>query len=104
MPKLYKGDRTIDGLVVTVDGQPLPERTDIKTISEDGFEWSYEGAAPAQLALAILADHTGDAARALSLCQPFMKYIVANFDNEWEMTSSDVEDAMKSLEAMQEMG
>ncbi len=100
MPKIYRGDRTIDGLSVTVDGQPLPERTDIKAISEDGFEWSYEGEAPAQLALAILADHTGNAERALRLCQPFMTYIVANFDNGWEMTSGDVEDAVTSIEAM----
>jgi Family of unknown function (DUF6166) len=100
MPKLYKGDRTIDGLSVTVDGQPLPERTDIKAISEDGFEWSYEGAAPAQLALAILADHTGNTERALRLYEPFMKHIVANFNNEWEMTSDDVEDAVRALEGM----
>jgi hypothetical protein len=101
MSKLYKGDRTIDGLAVTVDGKPLPERTDIKAVSQDGFEWSYEGAAPAQLALAILADHTGGSQRALKLYEPFMKHIVANFDNEWEMTSEDVEDAAKAIEAMQ---
>jgi hypothetical protein len=101
MSKIYQGDRTIDGLSVTVNGRPLPQRTDIKTISENGFEWSYEGEAPAQLALAILADHTGSAERALRLCQPFMKHIVANFNNEWEMTSDDVEDAVKTLEAMQ---
>ncbi len=101
MPKIYKGNRTIDGLIVTVDGQTLPECTDIKIISQDGFEWSYEGTAPAQLALAILADHTGSAQRALRLYEPFMKHIVANFDNEWEMTSGDVEDAVSALEAMQ---
>jgi Family of unknown function (DUF6166) len=98
MPKLYKGDRTIDGLTVTVDGQPLPDRTDIKAVSPEGFEWSYEGAAPAQLALAILADHFENPQRALKLYEPFMKHIVANFDNEWEMTSDDVEDAVRALE------
>jgi len=101
MPKLYKGDRTIDGLSVTVDGQPLPEHTDIKKVSEDGFEWSYEGEAPAQLALAILVDHTGNSGKALRFYEPFMKHIVANFDNEWEMTSGDVEDALNALEARQ---
>ena len=97
MSKIYRGDRTIDGLSVTVDGKPLPERTEIKAISEDGFEWSYEGTAPAQLALAILADHTGDPQVALQLYEPFMKHIVANFDNEWEMTSTDVEAAIVAL-------
>jgi hypothetical protein len=99
MSKTYAGDRTIDGLAVTVNGRPLPERRDIKAISQDGFEWSYEGEAPAQLALAILADHTGSAERALLLCEPFMKLIVANFDNEWEMRSEDVEEAVQALEA-----
>ncbi len=101
MSKLYRGDRTIDGLAVTVDGQPLAERTDIKLISEDGFEWSYEGPAPSQLALAILADHTGDPARALKLYEPFMRYIVANFDNEWEISSDDIATAIRAIEAMQ---
>jgi hypothetical protein len=100
MAKIYKGDRTIDGLDVTVDGHPLPDGAGIKAISEDGFEWSYEGEAPAQLALAILADHTGSPERALALYEPFMKHIVANFGNEWEMTSDDVEDAARALEAM----
>ncbi len=97
MNKLYRGDRTIDGVIVTVDGEPLPERTDIRTLSRDGFEWSYEGDAPAQLALALLADHFGDASRALALYEPFMREVVANFSNEWEMTSEDVDEAVRSL-------
>ena len=28
--KTYEGKRTIDGLVVTVDGRPLPEHYDVK--------------------------------------------------------------------------
>jgi Family of unknown function (DUF6166) len=99
MSRTYRGDRTIDGLTVTVDGAPLPERTDIKALSSDGFEWSYEGSAPAQLALALLADHFGDAGRALQLYQPFMQHVVANFDNEWEMTSADIAEAVAALEA-----
>ena len=97
MGKIYRGDRTIDGVIVTVDGEPLPERTDIRAISRDGFEWSYEGDAPAQLALAILADHFGDAARALALHEAFMREVVANFSNEWEMTGEDVAEAVRSL-------
>ncbi|MGE0253015.1 MAG: DUF6166 domain-containing protein [Alphaproteobacteria bacterium] len=89
--KTYRGDRTIDGIVVTVDGAALPERTDIKAISRDGFEWSYEGQAPAQLALAILADHYGDPARALADHERFMRIVVANLGNEWEMTGTDID-------------
>ena len=95
--KTYAGDRTIDGIVVTVDGEALNQRLDLKTITDDGFEWSFEGPASAQLALAILADHTGDDAKALRLHEPFMREIVANFANEWQLTSDDVEDAVTAL-------
>lgn len=89
--KTYRGDRTIDGVKVTVDGVLLPERTDIKEISRDGFEWSYEGVAPAQLALAMLADHFGAATPALKNYDRFMRDVVANFGNEWEFSSADIE-------------
>ncbi len=95
--KTYHGDRTIDGIVVTVNGAALDDRRDIVDLSDDGFEWSFEGDAPAQLALAILADHLGDAAEAKRLYQPFMHEIVANFANEWTMTSDDVAQAVAAL-------
>ena len=58
--KHYAGDRTIDGVKVTVDGAPLDPRVDIMAFSKNGFEWSYEGPEPRQLALALLADHLGN--------------------------------------------
>ena len=97
--KTYQGDRTIDGIIVTVDGQPLDERRDIRSLCEDGFEWGFEGPASAQLALAILADHLDDAQRAVQLHEAFMREIVANFANEWQMTGADVEDAVTALES-----
>src|SRR3546814_18966165 len=39
--KTYSGDRTIDGIVVRVDGQPLNSREDLKKFTDLGFEWSY---------------------------------------------------------------
>lgn len=95
--KTYRGDRTIDGIQVFADGRPLDPRFDLKRLSATGFEWSYEGDAPAQLALALLADHLGDEARALKLYPAFMKAIVANFDNEWEMTSADIDRALANI-------
>jgi hypothetical protein len=95
--RIYRGDRTIDGVVVTVDGRPLPPRLDLKRLSDTGFEWSYEGAEPAQLALAILAEHYGDGAKALADHQAFMKAVVANFDNEWEMSAADIDAALTTL-------
>ena len=95
--KIYSGDRTIDGIVVTVDGAPLDQRLDIRRYSENGFEWTYEGPESRQLALAILADHLGDADRALPLVEPFTSEIVAYFDNTWEMTGDDVAAAIEAL-------
>ena len=51
------------------------------------------------MALALLADHTGDAKIALAFAEPFMQAVVANFDNEWEMTSGDVEAVLAALRA-----
>lgn len=95
--KTYRGDRTLDGIVATVDDGPLDERRDVKTLTLNGFEWGYEGEEPAQLALAILADHLGDGAEALALHELFMKGVVANFGNEWEMTGADIDTALTNL-------
>lgn len=97
--KCYRGDRTIDGVMVTVDGRPLDPRTDLLELSRNGFEWSYEGPAPSQLALALLADHWGDDARAKASCEAFMRHVVANFGNEWEMTDADIEAALAEMPA-----
>ena len=88
--KVYEGRRTIDGLVVTVDAKPLPEHYDIKRFTKYGFEWTYEGDSPRQLALAILFDHLGDNIRAIALSEPFMKDVVANLDNDWRLTGDEV--------------
>ena len=95
--KTYTGDRTIDGISVLVDGQPLDPRFDLKRMSKTGFEWTYEGGAPAQLALAMLADHYQDDEKALAHHEAFMREIVANFDNEWEMTSEDIDVALANI-------
>lgn len=100
--KRYTGDRTLDGIVVQVDGKPLDPRYDIKQFTDGDFEWSYEGAGPLQLALAILADHLDDSQKALRYAEAFMREVVANFDNEWEMTGADVDDALKYLDPGQD--
>ena len=96
--KTYEGRRTIDGLVVTVDGKPLNERYDVKRFTKYGFEWTYEGESPQQLALAILVDHLGDNERAVRLSAPYMKKVVANLDNDWTLTGADVDRAVKEIE------
>ena len=93
--KIYEGGRSLDGAVVTVDGAPLNPRFDIRRFSPAGFEWTYEGDGPRQLALAILADHLGDSGRALALTEKFMCEVVADLDNAWRMTSDEVEAAIR---------
>ena len=95
--KTYQGTRDIDGLKVTVDGRRLPEHYDIKQFTKWGFEWTYEGASPRQLALAILYDHLGDRDRALALSEPFMKKVIAELDNDWTLTDAEVERAIKEM-------
>ncbi len=96
--KTYEGKRTIDGLVVGVDGKRLDERYDVARFTRYGFEWSYEGESPQQLALAILIDHLGDGARAIKLSEPFMQSVVANFDNDWTLASDEVDRAIAEIE------
>jgi hypothetical protein len=86
----YEGKRTIDGLVVTVDGKRLDEHYEVKRFTKYGFEWTYEGESPQQLALAILYDHLGDKDRAIRLSEPFMRQVVANFDNDWTLAGEEV--------------
>jgi len=95
--KRYVGDRTIDGVQATVDGAPLDPRVDVVAFTRNGFEWSYEGPEPRQLALALLVDHLGDNDKAKALVEPFMAAVVANFGNEWEMTSADIDEALAAL-------
>lgn len=96
--KTYEGKRTIDGLRVTVDGKPLGEHYEIKKFTKYGFEWTYEGESPQQLALAILADYLGDNERAIRLSEPFMKSVVANLDNDWTLKGDEIDNALKSIE------
>lgn len=92
--KLYEGSRSLEGAIVTVDGKPLPPRYDLRRLSKAGFEWTYEGAGPAQLALALLTDHLGDDQAALRDYERFMREVVASLDNAWRLTSDDIDAAL----------
>jgi hypothetical protein len=94
--KTYEGKRTIDGLVVTVDGRRLDEHYEVKRFTKYGFEWTYEGASPQQLALAVLFDHLGDQERAVRLSEPFMKEIVANLDQDWTLGGDAIDAFLRS--------
>ena len=93
---VYEGKRTIDGLLVTADGKKLNEHYEIKRFTKYGFEWTYEGESPQQLALAILYQHLGDKDRAIRLSEPFMKEIVANLDNDWTITGPEIDTFLRA--------
>jgi len=95
--KIYEGGRSLDGAVVTVNGAALDPRYDVRRFSAAGFEWTYVGDGPRQLALALLADHLGDAQRALALTESFMRAVVSELDNAWRLTSADIDQAMAQL-------
>jgi Family of unknown function (DUF6166) len=94
----FEGKRTIDGLVVTVEGARLDEHYDVKRFTSWGFEWTYEGDSPRQLALALLVEHLRDNERAIRLSEAFMRKMVANLDNDWLLTSADIDAAIKEIE------
>ena len=88
--KVYQGNRTIDGIVVTVNGERLPEHYEVKQFTNRGFEWTYEGTSPQQLALAILYDYLADGSRAVALSASYMKDVIANLDNDWQLSGEDI--------------
>ena len=94
--KHYEGSRTIDGIRVTVNGTPLDPRYDLAVFTRLGFEWSYEGDAPRQLSLALIAHAVGEDL-ALQWSKPFMTRVVLCLDNDWQLTDDDIR---KTLETM----
>lgn len=94
----FEGKRTIDGLVVTVDGRRLDEHYAVKRFTSWGFEWTYEGDSPQQLALAILVEHLRDKDRAVRLSDAFMRKVVANLDNDWTLTGPQIDAAIGEIE------
>ena len=95
--KTYEGERTLRGIKVTVDGAPLPPRMDLRCFNKTGFEWTYAGPGPQQLALALLADHLGNDATALARSEGFMRHVVAYLDNAWCLTAADIDEALAEM-------
>ena len=96
--KIYEGRREGHAADVTVNGRPLNPRLDLWNHSPTGFEWGYGGSGPAQLALAILADHLADDDEALSLHQDFKHAIVATLPYPgWTLTDERIQEAVRTL-------
>lgn len=75
------------------DGEPLRPR------EREAFEWGYEGASPLALSLALLRHHLGDQEKAERLAAPFMREVVANLGNEWQVSAQDIDFLLKAIAA-----
>ena len=96
--KRYAGRRQGYVVNVTVDGRRLNPRLDLWNHSPTGIEWGYGGSGPAQLALAILADHCGDDEQALNFYQRFKWAVIAELPHrEWTLNSEDIDRVLHSL-------
>jgi hypothetical protein len=97
--KRYEGIREGHAVTVTVDGRRLNPRHDLWNHSPSGFEWGYGGSGPAQLALAILADHLGNDQQALNLYQRFKWAVIAELPGRgWILTSRDIDQLLKNVQ------
>ena len=96
----YWGKRISAGGAQPVYKQLLPdgEPTELSPIasqhlrnhSPDGFQWGYCGSGPAQLALPLLLDVTGNPELTQAHYQDFKYYMVASWGEEWQITSQEI--------------
>tara|TARA_Y100000034_G_C6883773_1_gene405439 strand:+ start:1225 stop:1578 length:354 start_codon:yes stop_codon:yes gene_type:complete len=101
-PVCYQAIRQEGGQVVWREDdhgcKKLDPRNDLRDHSPDGFEWNYNGSGPAQLALAIVADHIHNDTEALRLYQHFKRAVIAHLPREqWQLTQYEVEEVLNSI-------
>lgn len=70
--------------------RPLPLHLGLRNHSPTGFAWGYSGSGPAQLALAILTDATGEQELALRHYQDFKARFVAGWSESWRITQTEI--------------
>ncbi len=104
--RIYKAERSgnsenIGEPRVTVNGIQLDPRASQKiwNHSPTGFEWSYGGSGPAQLALAILFDVTKDRHLSVRHHQRFKWDFIAKADmSGFDLTEYDVREWLQQQE------
>src|SRR5262245_1118662 len=94
--KAYVGVRLRDGprvfrVTKSAFCEPLDPRYDLRHHTPDGFAWRYAGSAPAQLALALLADASGDDEYALDHYLNVKGRLVARLtESVWRLSSEEI--------------
>ena len=110
--KTYRGRCGADGAEVWVEEaqfksgpdssatapRPLPLHRELRDHSPTGFAWGYSGSGPAQLALALAMDATGDAELALRHYQDLKRRLVASWQGDWEITAQQVREFLVAAE------
>ena len=97
--KRYEGRREGYAVIVTVNGRRLNPRHDLWNHSPTEFEWGYGGSGPAQLALAMLADHCGNDEQALNFYHRFKWAVIAELPGcRWTLTSGEIDHVLQTLQ------
>lgn len=96
----YVGTRTSSGPQVLVKTESscgsLPPRPDLLRHSPPGFNWGRSGSGQAQLALALLADASGNDEFALKYHQVFQHEFIARLPKDrWELTGLQILQALR---------
>ena len=80
-------------------GTLLPKRLDLRNHSPTGFECGYGGSGPAQLALAILANHMDSDPAALRYYHKFKFHTIARLPrhDDWTLTSEEIDAALREM-------
>jgi hypothetical protein len=97
---IYTGrkERTSEGgMLVLRNGFPFSPGPSQRLInhSPDGFNWSYWGSGPAQLALALLLDITHNPSLAIAKHQQYKFEVIGKLQDGWEITSTEIENWLK---------
>jgi len=97
--RTYTGIREKGRTQVSVDGQPLEPRLDLRNHSPTGFDWGYAGSGPAQLALAIVSDHLANDGLAEERYQAFKWAVVVNLPRDrWTLTGDEIARVLARLD------
>jgi hypothetical protein len=100
--KTYHGRRTEYGCAVDVEENgevySLHPRHDLRNHSPTGFEWSYTGSGPAQLALALAADVLSDDDFAQEIYQRLKFKLIGGLSYEgWTLTEGRVRSVIDDI-------
>jgi hypothetical protein len=88
----YHGEVSNNDYWVCLNDHPMDAQPSlaIANHSPDGFSFGYCGSGPAQLALAMLLEETGNPIIAQKHYHRFMNEVVAKFPSKWDYTSQQI--------------